>query len=368
MTHHIVVIGAGYAGLTAANRLARRLSPGQAQVTLVNAAGTFLERVRLHQVAAGQAVPEPAVTDLARGARFVRGRVESITADRRELRLGSTTMRYDTLVYAAGSVADLEGAPGVAEHALTVSGTGDTTRLRDRVARIPAGGVLTVVGAGPTGIEVAAELAESHRRLRVRLLAAEDPGGRWSPAARAHLRRAFDRLGVEVMTGAKVVRVDASGARLADGRSVGSDAVVWAAGFRAPALAREAGLAVDGHDRVLVDRTARSISHPDVYAVGDAAAVRASSGQELRMACATALPAGRQAADAIADRINGREPGPLRFRYVVQCVSLGRRDGLIQFVHADDRPRAMTLTGRSAALVKELVVRNALRSAQRGGG
>lgn len=363
VTHHIVIIGAGYAGLMAANRLTRRLSPGRARVTLINDGATFVERVRLHQVAAGHAVPGAAVPDLLRGAGFVQGRVTGIAPDRRELRLGSTTMTYDTLVYAAGSVAGLEGA---AEHALTVSGADDTGRLRDRVSRLGAGGVLAVVGAGPTGIEVATELAERHPGLRVRLLTGEEPGVRWSPRARAHLRRVFDRLGVEVVTGAKVVEADASGARLADGRFVCSDAVVWTTGFRVPALAREAGLAVDGHGRVLVDETARSISHPDVYAIGDAAAVRGPGGRELRMACATALPVAGQAADAIVARLGGREPAPLRFAYVVQCVSLGRHDGLIQFVHTDDRPRAVTLTGRPAALVKELVVRGAFGFARRG--
>lgn len=363
VTHQIVIIGAGYAGLMAANRLARRLSPGRARVTLVSDAETFVERVRLHQVAAGQAVPEAAVPDVLRGARFVRGRVTGIAPDRRELRLGSTTMAYDTLVYAAGSVADLEGAAG---HAFTVAGAEDAGRLRDRVARIGAGGTLAVVGAGATGIELATELAECHPALRVRLLASEEPGVQWSPRARAHLRRVFDRLGVEVVTGAKVVEVDASGARLADGRHVTADAVAWTTGFRVTTLAREAGLAVDGHGRVLVDETSRSISHPDVYAIGDAAAVRGPGGRELRMACATALPVGRNAADAIVARLGGREPSPLRFRYVVHCVSLGRRDGLIQFVHADDRPHAMALTGRPAALVKELVVRGATWMARRG--
>lgn len=363
VTHQIVIVGAGYAGLMAANRLARRLSPGRARVTLVSDAATVVERVRLHQVAAGQAVPEAAVPDVLRGARFVRGRVTGIAPDRRELRLGSTTMAYDTLVYAAGSVADLEGAAG---HAFTVAGPGDAGRLRDRVARMGAGGTLAVVGAGATGIELATELAESHPALRVRLLANEEPGARWSPRARAHLRRVFDRLGVEVVTGAKVVEVDASGARLADGRHVPCDAAVWTTGFRVTTLAREAGLAVDGHGRVLVDETARSISHPDVYAIGDAAAVRGPGGPELRMACATALSVARHAADAIVARLGGREPGPLRFRYLAQCVSLGRRDGLIQFVHADDRPHATALTGRPAALVKELVVRGAARMARLG--
>ena len=74
------------------------------------------------------------------------------------------------------------------------------------------------------------------------------------------------------------------------------------------------------------------------------------------------LPTGQCAAAAITARLAGREPRPLRFRYVIQCISLDRRDGLIQFVHSDDSPHKSVLTGRAAARCKELVVRGALRA------
>jgi NADH dehydrogenase FAD-containing subunit len=96
-----------------------------------------------------------------------------------------------------------------------------------------------------------------------------------------------------------------------------------------------------------------------VYAVGDAAAVHRSTGQELRMACATGLPAAAHAVRSIAARLKGREPKPLRFRYINQCISLGRNDALIQFVHADDSPREAILTGRTAVRYKETIVRSA---------
>ncbi|MET0135727.1 MAG: oxidoreductase, partial [Kibdelosporangium sp.] len=104
---------------------------------------------------------------------------------------------------------------------------------------------------------------------------------------------------------------------------------------------------------VLVDDHLRSVSHPDVHAVGDAAALRHPNGQELRMACATGLPSAQHLARVLAEK----RAGPLRFRYFNQCVSLGRRDGLIQFVRADDSPVERVLTGRAAALYKEAIVR-----------
>jgi NADH dehydrogenase len=122
-------------------------------------------------------------------------------------------------------------------------------------------------------------------------------------------------------------------------------------------LAREAGFAVDDHGRMIVDGSLRSVSHPDVYGIGDAVALRKQDGQDLRMACATGMPSGQHAARSIAARLAGLEPTPMRFRYLNQCISLGRRDGLVQFVHSDDSPREVVLTGCLAALYKETIVR-----------
>lgn len=373
MTHRIVVLGAGYAGLTAATRAVRQLRPHEAQVTLVNAAARFVERVRLHQLAAGQRLPNLMLRDVLRGTGvdLVLGRVTFIDPDHHELWIdvpeGPRVLGYDTLVYALGSMADLEGVAGGSDHAFTVAGFDDARELGVRVSALAADrGVLGVIGGGATGIEAATELAETYPSLRVRLVTGDEPGGWLSPRAREHLRQAFDRLEIDVHANAKVVGVHPAGVVLADGHVVAFDAVLWATGFQVPSLAREAGLAVDGLSRVLVDDTLRSLSHPDVYAVGDAAAVPGRDGKELRMACATAIPTGRYAADAIAAQLRGRRTAPLRFRYLLQCLSLGRRDGVIQFVHADDSPRNGVLTGRAAALVKETIVRGATRAARGG--
>lgn len=354
---HIVVLGAGYSGQLAANLAARKTD---AEVTVVNERDRFVERVRLHQVAAGQELPEYKLADLLgkSGARLVVGRVREIdTAAHAVVLESGEPIHYDTLIYALGSLPDLESVPGVAEHAYTVAGAEHAVALR---ARLTDGGTVTVVGGGLTGIEAATELAESYPELKVRLLTGDEFGSRLSERGRAHLRSTFTRLGIEVRDTAHVAEVRADGVVLADGEHVPSDVVVWTAGFTVPALAREAGLAVDAHGRMLVDETMRSVSHPDIYGVGDAASVHVR-GQELRMACATGLPIAQTAVRAIAARAAGREPRPIRFRFVNQCISLGRRDGLIQFVRADDSPKETVLTGRAAALYKELVVRVALQ-------
>ncbi|MBW4718572.1 NAD(P)/FAD-dependent oxidoreductase [Saccharothrix obliqua] len=372
MAHRIVVVGAGYAGLSAAQRAARALGD-RADITVVNPARRFVERVRLHEVAAGAT---PTSLDIAevlarRRVGFVRGAVTAVEPDAHRVRVetadGARDLTYDTLVHTVGSTADTDGVPGVARHALTVAGAADTEATRARVAELADGGRLTVVGGGSTGVELVAELAEAHPRLAVRLVTGEELGGWLSPRGRDHVRAVLDRLGVEVRDQTKVVEVGPDGVVLADGGTIAGDAVVWAAGFGVPPLARDAGLAVDRQGRVLVDDTLRSRSHPDVYAAGDAAVLHGAHGGELRMACATALPSGRHVADVITARLTARTPEPMRFEYAFQCLSLGRRDGLIQFVHGDDRPRPRVLTGRVAALFKEGVVRSTLSMARRSG-
>ncbi|CCF65853.1 NAD(P)/FAD-dependent oxidoreductase [Nocardia cyriacigeorgica] len=355
--HRIVVLGAGYAGLAAARRLARKARG--ADVTVVDARTEFVERVRLHQRFAGQqtrawdlrALLEP------QGVGFVHGRVTELDAERSLLRFDNREpLGYDTLIYTLGSADDDCGVPGVAGHAYSVA-------TPESAARIPADGPIVVVGAGATGIEVAAELAESRPGTRVELVGTEEPGAWLSPRAQAHIQRVLDGLGVRVHAGEKVIEVSADAVRLADGTSLESRATVWTTGFGVPQLAARAGLAVDAHGRVRTDATLRSVSHPNIYAAGDSAVVAGPGGRELRMACATALPTGSYAADAVTARLRGREPGELNFRYHLQCLSLGRRDGVIQFVHADDAPGRMVLTGRTAARVKEAIVRFAAAGA-----
>jgi NADH dehydrogenase FAD-containing subunit len=92
-------------------------------------------------------------------------------------------------------------------------------------------------------------------------------------------------------------------------------------------------------------------------AAGDAATPAALPGVPIRMACATAMPLGTAAADSILAALRGQPAPPFRFRYVFQCISLGRKDGLVQFVHSDDSPRERIISGRAAAWFKESVCR-----------
>ena len=118
---------------------------------------------------------------------------------------------------------------------------------------------------------------------------------------------------------------------------------------RPPDRRRPPTLEVTDTGQIVVDATMRSVSHPDVYAVGDAAFAMGPGDKPLRMSCASGTPMAWQAADAIAARLTGGKLPNVPLRYFNQCISLGRKDGMIQYVTADDRAVRAALTGRLAA-------------------
>jgi NADH dehydrogenase FAD-containing subunit len=355
--HRVLVLGAGYAGLSAAIQLAARDGRrGDVEVTVVNGSDRFTERLRLHMAATGQPLAELDIPGLlaGTGARFVRGWVTAVDAEARTVRVDDDrVLAYDTLVYGLGTVADTSAVPGVAEHAYTLDGVQEAQALAGRLARLDSGTVV-VAGSGLTGVESAAEIAETHPGLDVVLLGREEPGAAMTPKAGAYLRAALDRLGVRVRTGAEVVKVRPGAVDLAGGESIAADAVLWTCGTRVSPLASAAGLETDERGRVVTDAALRSVSHPEVYAVGDAAAVRQKYGV-MHGTCQSGMPTGVHAALSIRRVLRGKQPKPFRFGYYHTPVSLGRDDAVVQFTHPDDSPRRIHLTGRTAVRYKETV-------------
>ncbi|GAA3500454.1 FAD-dependent oxidoreductase [Streptomyces prasinosporus] len=366
MQHRIIVLGAGYTGAVAAGRLARRLHREDVALTLVNAEPDFVERVRMHQLAVGQDLRPRPFGEMFAGTGVVLklAEVTGVDVDRRTVAVtgadGDEELEYDTLVYALGSGWNHQDVPGVAEHAHEIAGRPGALRLRERLARLEAGRPVVVVGGGLTGLEAATEIAEARPDLDV-ALAARDGLGDWlSPKGRRHLRKVFAGLGVTVHEHTAVTAVGADRVTLADGRTVPSAVTVWTTGFAVHPIARATTLEVTDTGRIVVDGTMRSVSHPDVYAIGDAALAMGPGDKPLRMSCASGTPSAWQAADAIAARLTGGKLPNAPLRYYNQCISLGRREGLIQYVTADDRAVRAALTGRVAALYKELVCKGAV--------
>ncbi|MFF4208731.1 NAD(P)/FAD-dependent oxidoreductase [Streptomyces sp. NPDC001796] len=369
MQHRIVVLGAGYTGAIAAGRLARRLRREDVAITLVNAEPDFVERVRMHQLAVGQDL-EPRPFDeifAGTGVELKLAKVTGVDVDRRTVTVIAADgaegreeeLSYDTLVYALGSGWNDQGVPGTAEHAHEIASRPGALRLRERLARLDAGQPVVVVGGGLTGLEAATEIAEARPDLDVALVARGGLGDWLSPRGRRHLRKVFGRLGVTVHEHADVTAVEADRVTTADGTSVPAAVTVWTTGFAVHPIAKATTLEVTDTGRIVVDATMRSVSHPDVYAIGDAAMATGPGDKPLRMSCASGTPMAWQAADAIAARLTGGKLPKVPLRYFNQCISLGRREGLIQYVTADDRAVRAALTGRLAAVYKELVCKGA---------
>ncbi|NYI04641.1 NAD(P)/FAD-dependent oxidoreductase [Allostreptomyces psammosilenae] len=346
----VVVVGGGYAGVMAANRLMRR---DDVAVTLINPRPAFVARLRLHQLVGGS---HDAVFDyretLAGGVRLLVDTVTRIDAAGRGLELASGgTVGYDYLVYAVGSGSAAPRVPGAAEFGYPVATLEEAERLRSRLDDVPTTAPVTVVGAGPTGIETAAELAEQGRR--VTLVCGGLLGPYLHPRARETAAKQLAGLGATVLdgSGAKVTAVTRDAVRLADGRELPSAVTVWTAGFGVPDLAARSGLTTDAVGRLLTDETLTSVDDPRIVAAGDSAA---PSDLPFRMSAYAAGCLGAHAADTVLDRVAGRQPAPVNLSFPAMCVSLGRRVGIFQFAHRDDTAMRLYVGGRAGAKLKEL--------------
>jgi NADH dehydrogenase FAD-containing subunit len=316
MNENITILGGGYAGTIAAVRIARRGTP----VTLIDMRDGLVERIRLHQVAAGDDIPPIPYTRIFRNlpVDVVRACVTSIDRATKRVITTAGVFAYDKLVYALGS-----------------ESTENPLVIRERLR---TAWKVTIVGGGLTGIETAAEIAERHPHLAVTLIDRGVVGAGLSQRAQRHLHAFFDAHNINIVENRYVPLEE----------DLDADLVIRCTSFALSPIAWDAGLRVNERGQVLVDDHLRATSDPSIFVIGDAAYVPGK-----RMSCALALPMGSY----VADFLTGRTRDPFQFGFVIQCISLGRSDGIVQFVNADDTPRDRAIVGRPAAWVKELICR-----------
>lgn len=362
----IVIVGAGYAGVLCANRLRASLSAEEARgvrIRIVNPAPGFVERIRLHELAAGTRTSATIpLTDLLHpDVELVVGAAVHIDPSRKVLDVrsddGPIALDYDRLVYAVGSGGSTGRVPGAARFAYAIADPGPAAAAAATIAAGRPGQRIVVVGGGFTGVETAAEVAERRPMTRVTLVTSGPLVPAMRPRARRGIRSRLTRLGVTVEERDRVEAVDEAVLRFADGTSLPFDVCLWTASFSVPDLAATSGLACDAIGRLRVDEHLRSIDAPDILGAGDAVRLPDSVGGHLRMGCAIALPLGGAAALTLVAELRG-EPLPVAsVGFLVQCLSLGRRDGYVQVVRADDTATALALTGRLGARFKEAICR-----------
>ena len=278
----VVVIGGGYSGTLAANRLRMRGDGNTPEITLVNPRPKFVERIRLHQLVAGN---YDATADygslLGEGIRLVVDTATRIDTANRTVGLASgSALDYDYVIYAVGSTGVVPpSVPGAADFAYPIAELEQAQRLRAALDDVHRDAPVTVVGAGLTGIEAATELAEQGRKVTLVC------GGRLGPTlsvpGRRSVAKVLARLRVAVLETDVVTEVRPDAVVFEDGAVRPSAITVWTAGFGVPDLARASGLSADEMGRLLTDETLTSVDDRRIVAAGDCAA---PSDQPLRMA------------------------------------------------------------------------------------
>ncbi len=316
--HRIVIVGGGAGGIELATRLGDSLGKrGRAEITLVERARTHVWKPKLHEIAAGSMdMSDHEVGYLAQGHwhhfKFRIGEMTGLDRERKEIQVASTfddrgrevtparAVPYDTLVMAVGSQSNDFGTPGVAQHALRLETPADALRFHQRMVNAciraqaqaeplrPSQLHVAIIGAGATGVELAAELHRTTREvvafgldrvdadkdIQVTLVEA---AARVVPALPERLSKATEALltdmGVQVLTNAKVSRVEPDLVVLADGRTLAAELIVWAAGVKAPDFLKDiSGLETNRINQLVVRQTLQTSRDDNIFAIGDCAA------------------------------------------------------------------------------------------------
>ena len=364
-----MIVGGGFGGLQAALKLRR----AAVEITLIDRRNFHLFQPLTYQIATGAlspgevAYPLRAVFKRNRNVRVLLAEVDRFDLDRREVVLrpveglpAPEPAPYDTLIVAGGSHYSYFGHDEWSVHAAEVKSLESALTVRGRIlAAFEAAEIehdpeqrgkwltFVVVGAGPTGVEMAGQIAELARDTLRRDFRAADPGsGRillveaadrvltgFPPSLSAKAERSLRRLGVTSVLGSTVVDVDETGVKLEDATGVThvpARTVVWAAGVTASelasALAELTGAEQDRAGRVTVEPNLTLPGHPEVFAIGDMVRVRGSDGSAITFpgVAPVAMQQGRYAAAAIRARLQGRTERPFRYRDKGNLATIGR--------------------------------------------
>jgi NADH dehydrogenase len=370
--HRIVIVGGGAGGLELATRLGDTLGrKGLAHITLIEKARSHFWKPHLHEIAAGSMDLHVHATDyLAQshwhGFRYRVGEMVGLDRTQRLVHVAPVldeegvsvtpayTRGYDTLVIAVGSGTNDFGTPGVAEHAIALETPAQAQRFHRRLVNAclrahmqreplsPRQLQVAIIGAGATGVELAAELHKATRTLVSYNLERIDPerdirlnlieaGPRILPALPARVAGAatalLQGLGVQVRTGARVTAVTAEGVVLASGETLPAELVVWAAGVKAPDFLKDlAGLESNRLNQLVVTPTLQTSRDERIFAIGDCAAAPWLGREAGVLVPPRAQAAHQQAAHLVGQlqrRLRGQPLRPWRYRDFGSLVSLG---------------------------------------------
>jgi len=354
-----VIVGAGFGGIAAVKALTR----APVEVTIVDQHNFHTFSPLLYQVATAGLASEdiaPNLRGIVQRARNVEARmatVHGVDFDRHEVLVDhGVSIPYDYLILAAGAVSSDFGVPGVAEHALALKTLADATRVRSTVLRrfeeantdpsLIDGGTLTfvVAGGGPTGVELCGALGELFTKVLAKDFKNLDVGrgqvilvemvdhllGGFSPESQAEAKLELELRGVDVRLGVPIASVGPDKVQLADGTVIPARTTVWAAGVKANPLADVLGLAQTERGEILVRADLTVPAHPDVFVIGDLAAVQRPGGDPYPQLAPVAMQAGRHVARTIERRTRGKPTRPFRYTDKGIMATIGRRSAVAE--------------------------------------
>jgi len=360
-THRVVIVGGGFGGLAAAQALDR---PG-ISVTLIDQRNHHLFQPLLYQVATAALSPSEIAWPIRHilrrqaNARVLMATVLGVDAAARQVVLEDGSRQdYDSLILATGAQHAYFGHDEWERHAPGLKTLEDATGIRRKLLmafeaaerepdpdRRRALLTFAIIGAGPTGVEMAgavSELGRASLKGQFRAIAPEDlrvvliEGAdrvllNFDAELSAYTLAALRRLGVEVELGQMVKAIDADGVTYGDKR-LETKTVIWAAGVAASPAAKWLGLEGDKAGRVKVSPDLSVPGHPEIFVVGDAASVATPEGKPVPGLAPAAKQAGRHAARVILARLRG-ETGPLPFRYkhAGDLATIGKTSAVIDF-------------------------------------
>ena len=346
-----MIVGGGFGGLYAARKLKR----ADVSITLIDRRNHHVFQPFLYQVATAAlnpsdiAAPIRRVLRKQRNARVILGAVDTIDLDAKRVVMADGSVDYDRLVIATGAIPSYFGNDSWADHAPGLKDIEDALALRARIFTAfeaaerstdpesqRAWLTFVVVGGGPTGVELAGSLAEIARHALARDFRNFDPTsarvllveaaprllGQFAPKMAEKAERALIKLGVEVLTGAKVEDISA-GRVMVGTQPVMAQTVIWAAGVSASPLGRSLGVETDRAGRVKVAQDLTVPGHPDVYVIGDLAAV-SSKGQSVPGVAPAAIQMGKRAAGNIRLQLDGKPTRPFVYRDKGMLAAIGR--------------------------------------------
>ncbi|WP_153788101.1 NAD(P)/FAD-dependent oxidoreductase [Pseudomonas sp. EMN2] len=345
MTPHILIIGAGFAGVWSALSAARLLDQAQAgdvRISVLAPQPELRIRPRFYEADAHTLqAPLSELFDVV-GVQFIHGNAESIDSAARQVGYIDANgqhqqLGYDRLVLAAGSQVARPAVPGLAEHSFDVDQMESAVRLEKHLiglAKLPASparNTVVVCGGGFTGIETATEMTPRLRAIlgegNVRVVLvdrADSIGAALGAGITPAIIAASEHAGVEWLTGASVVAVEAGGVTLDNGQHIASNTVIWTAGVKASPLTAQVTGERDALGRLRVDPHLKVVGQEHIYATGDVAwAAVDDIGNHALMTCQHAIPMGRHSGNnAMADLL-GLAPVVYRQPKYVTCLDLG---------------------------------------------